>query len=158
MASSGKQDRPNAIHWPPILYVLTLLVAVWLDWTWRIPVLLQPPLNRLIGWPVVLLGAGVGLAGILHFRTAGTSFDPTAPADALATGGIYQYTRNPMYLGAVIAFVGLGLSLYWTWLIILTPLMAIALRYFAIGPEEAYLERRFDRAYVDYKAKVRRWI
>jgi protein-S-isoprenylcysteine O-methyltransferase Ste14 len=158
MLPPASTDRPNTIHWPPLLYVLTLADAAVLHWFWPLPVIAGPPTSAWIGWPVFALGAGIGLAGILRFRAVGTSFDPTAPAAALATGGIYRYTRNPMYLGALVGFAGLGLALHWTWLIVLIPAVAIALRRLAIDREEAYLERRFGTAYLDYTARVRRWI
>jgi protein-S-isoprenylcysteine O-methyltransferase Ste14 len=72
--------------------------------------------------------------------------------------GIYRISRNPMYLGAVLAFAGFGLARHWTWLIVLTPVMAAAIQRLAIVREEAYLERRFGAAYLDYKSRVRRWI
>jgi protein-S-isoprenylcysteine O-methyltransferase Ste14 len=158
MADVPSKDRPNTLHWPPILYLVVLALAVLAHWLWPLPALLGAPVDSSIGWPLLALGIGLGVAGLLRFRTVGTSFDPTAPADALATSGIYGYTRNPMYLGAVVGFVGLGLTSHWTWLIILTPFMAVAVRTLAIGPEEAYLERRFGTAYLDYKTRVRRWI
>jgi protein-S-isoprenylcysteine O-methyltransferase Ste14 len=152
------RDRPNTIHWPPILYLLTLVAAYGLDRWQPLPPLAQPPIDGLIGWPLFALGAGLGVAGLVRFRVTGTSFDPTAPADALATGGIYQLSRNPMYLGALVAFVGLGLALGLTWLVPLAVVLSVALRQLAILPEEAYLERRFGDAYRRYKSNVRRWL
>jgi protein-S-isoprenylcysteine O-methyltransferase Ste14 len=44
------------------------------------------------------------------------------------------------------------------WTLVLTPLGAWVLQTFAIVPEEAYLERKFGDAYLDYKRRVRRWL
>jgi protein-S-isoprenylcysteine O-methyltransferase Ste14 len=158
MAETQPKDRPNTIHWPPILYVVTLALAGLMHWQWPLPPLLGAPIGGMIGWPMFALGLGLGISGLLRFRAVGTSFDPTASADALATGGIYQFTRNPMYLGAVVGFFGLGLALHWAWLLVLTPLMAFAVRSLAIIPEEAYLDRRFGEVYRAYKSSVRRWL
>ena len=81
-----------------------------------------------------------------------------ARAKALATGGIYRLTRNPMYLGAIVAFVGLGLWLANSWLVVLIPVMALALQKLAIEREEAYLRQRFGADYDNYCSRVRRWI
>ena len=151
-------DRPSSIPWPPIIYAATL-AAAWLLESWLpLPALPESLLARWIGAAVFLGGLGLGLMGLMALRAAGTTFDPTGPADALATHGLYARSRNPLYLAALIAFLGLGLALRSTWLLIAVPAVAVALVKLAIGPEEAYLERRFGEAYRRYRAGVRRWI
>jgi protein-S-isoprenylcysteine O-methyltransferase Ste14 len=151
-------DRPNTIHWPPILYVATFVSAHGLDRMHRLSTLVDQPTAGIIGWLMFSLGFGIGVAALARFRASGTPFDPTAPARALATGGIYQFSRNPMYLGAVIAYVGLGIAVGLTWLVPLAFVMGFAIRQLAVLPEEAYLERRFGDAFRAYKTSVRRWI
>lgn len=157
-ASEPGDDRPNAMHWPPILYVIVLALAWALDRMLPLPPLVEPPVSDMLGGPLLLLGIGIGASALVRFRVVGTTFDPTGRATALATGGVYQWTRNPMYLGALLAFLGLGLALHWSWLILLAVPLAVALQRLAILPEEAYLERRFGADYLAYKARVRRWI
>ena len=73
-----------------------------------------PGFELTLGWrlaialPVLLLGLGVCLAGVLSFHHARTTVNPLRPekASALVDGGIYQHTRNPMYLGFATALVG----------------------------------------------------
>lgn len=158
MPHSDPQDRPNRHHWPPILYV-AVIAGAWL-WQWLAPLpALLPPLSaRLIGWPLFALGFGIGMIALWRFHRVGTSFDPTAPATRLATDGIYRFTRNPMYLGAIAAFLGFGLAWPSTPLMLLTIPLAYALTKLAIEREEAYLERRFGDEYRNYKAQVRRWL
>ena len=128
------------------------------------PVLISPPawpaLRPLAwtGWALCAAGIAIALAGVARFRNDRTTIDPTGRASTLATGGIYAFTRNPMYLGALVAFVGLALGLRSPWLMLLVPLLAVALVRLAIRPEEAYLERRFGASYRDYRARVRRWL
>jgi protein-S-isoprenylcysteine O-methyltransferase Ste14 len=148
-------DRPNTIHWPPILYAVVLTIGGALHYLFPIPPLMSAPLCAIIGIPLMVFGLAIGVAALVRFRADGTPFDPTAAATALATGGIYRYTRNPMYLGA---FAGLGLWLKNSWLVGLMPVLAIALHVLAIQREEAYLERRFGAAYRTYRDRVRRWI
>jgi protein-S-isoprenylcysteine O-methyltransferase Ste14 len=66
--------------------------------------------------------------------------------------------RNPMYLGAVLAFLGLAIYLSAPWLLLVLPAMVMALTKLAIEREEAYLRRRFGAAYEAYAARTRRWI
>lgn len=156
--SSTLHDRPSTVPWPPIIYAATL-AAAWLLESWLpLPTLPESLLLRWIGAVIFLAALGLGLAGAMALRAAGTTFDPTRPADALATQGIYARTRNPLYVAALIAFLGLGLALRSTWLLIAVPAVAVALVKLAIEPEEAYLERRFGEAYRRYRARVRRWI
>jgi protein-S-isoprenylcysteine O-methyltransferase Ste14 len=77
-------------------------------------------------------------------------------ASGLATEGVYRWTRNPQYATAIVAFGALGLAAC-SWastllsaaLVLVYALMAIA--------EEAWLEARYGRAYIDYRAKVPRF-
>lgn len=155
---SSSVDRPSTIPWPPIIYGAALAGA-WLLETWLpLPSLPESLLVRWIGAAVFLTGLGVGLAGFMALRAVGTTFDPTGAADALATEGLYAYTRNPLYLAALIGFFGLGLALRSTWLLVAVPAVSFALIKLAIEPEEAYLERRFGQTYRNYAARVRRWI
>jgi protein-S-isoprenylcysteine O-methyltransferase Ste14 len=156
--SPSTEDRPSTIPWPPIIYAIALAGA-WLLESWLpLPALAESLLVRWLGAVIFLCGLGLGLMGLMALRAVGTTFDPTGPAYALATQGLYALSRNPLYLSALIAFIGLGLALRSTWLFVAVPAVAVALTKLAIEPEEAYLERRFGEPYRRYKAQVRRWI
>ncbi len=156
--AASSTDRPNRLPWPPIIYIVALAAAYLLE---RVAPLTSMPRHSAwhsAGWALFTLGIAIGVAGIAHFRSIDTTVDPTGQAKALATHGVYGFTRNPMYLGAVVGFVGLAFALESAWLLILALLMPIALRQLAIDREEAYLKRRFGAAYDAYCQKVRRWI
>jgi protein-S-isoprenylcysteine O-methyltransferase Ste14 len=156
--AAKSDDRPNTIPWPPIIYAAALAVTFLLQCLIPIRPIAHPPASNLIGWPMFVWGILIAVVALMGFRAAGTSIDPTAPAKHLATAGIYAWSRNPMYLGALIAFAGLGTAIGATWLLILLPVTAVALRKLAIEREEAYLTRRFGDAYRAYLARVRRWL
>jgi protein-S-isoprenylcysteine O-methyltransferase Ste14 len=151
-------DRPNTKPWPPIIYAAVLVLVWLLEQVVPLPSLPESLLIRWVGAAIFLAAIGLGLAGIFNLRAEGTTFHPAGQASALATRGIYSFSRNPMYLSALVAFVGLGLALRSTWLLVAVPAAAIALQKLAIEPEEAYLERRFGEPYRRYKAHVRRWL
>ena len=158
MTDPHSADRANRYPWPPIIYVVALAGAFLLDRVVPIwPRGYDPELYHLDD---LLIGAGlvVAFSGFFYFQFIGTPFDPTGSAKSLATGGIYRVTRNPMYLGALVFFVGFALALGSGWLLVAVPAVAIALQKLAIEPEEAYLTRRFGDEYRAYCAKVRRWI
>jgi protein-S-isoprenylcysteine O-methyltransferase Ste14 len=94
---------------------------------------------------------------IVTFRRAGTTPDPTRPTTALALGGPYRWTRNPMYLGFALMQAGAALIANALWpLVWLLPVLLV-IRLHVIGREEQYLERKFGEDYLAYKRRVRRW-
>lgn len=86
------------------------------------------------------------------------TLSPLDPTQQLVTSGVYQYSRNPMYLGVIAMLVAENLffqikELYWYTLIIF-----IIFNLFIMLHEEPRLEKDFGLAYTDYKKKVRRWM
>lgn len=108
----------------------------------------------------VLLGIAISLAGMVPFVRARTTMDPKHPGQAstLISSGIYQFSRNPMYLGVLLVLAGwaiyLGnlLSVFWILVFI------IYITRFQIIPEERLLQEKFGAAFTQYKSKVRRWV
>jgi protein-S-isoprenylcysteine O-methyltransferase Ste14 len=96
-----------------------------------------------------------GVAGVVRHRT---TIVPHHPVAALVTGGAYRWSRNPMYTGLAIAYLGGALLVGSWWPIAVWPLVILAVRRLVIDPEEQYLSERFGRAYADYRARVRRWL
>jgi protein-S-isoprenylcysteine O-methyltransferase Ste14 len=75
----------------------------------------------------------------------------------LVTHGIYRYTRNPVYLGVIIAIIGLPVfasSLYG--LLIMSALIPIVLN--RIRLEEELLTEEFQDAYQKYKETTKKLI
>jgi protein-S-isoprenylcysteine O-methyltransferase Ste14 len=54
--------------------------------------------------------------------------------------------------------IAIGVGLANGWIIALTPLVLVIIYAIAIRHEEAYLERKFGGAYLEYKRSVRRWV
>jgi protein-S-isoprenylcysteine O-methyltransferase Ste14 len=108
----------------------------------------------------ILAGAfmGLGAWSVIVMRRTGQTENPFKPTTEIVERGPFRITRNPMYLQMVLGCIGLAVLLWNLWILILTPLCALALHVGAVLPEEAYLERKFGDAYRDYKKRVRRWI
>lgn len=109
---------------------------------------------------LALVGAGISLAGVLAFRRARTTVDPMHPdaASALVAGGIYRFTRNPMYLGFAVLLLAWGLYLSKLSALAMLALFMLYLTRFQIRPEEAALRQRFGAAFEAYAARVGRWL
>jgi protein-S-isoprenylcysteine O-methyltransferase Ste14 len=74
------------------------------------------------------------------------------------TSGIHGRSRNPIYVGLFLIYVGIGVAARSPWILIFTLPLALVMRYGVVAREEAYLERRFGDAYRQYKTRVRRWL
>ena len=74
------------------------------------------------------------------------------------TTGIYARTRNPIYVGDAVIYLGIAVATgSWLALLVLPALIAVMNR-FVIAREERYLTERFGTAYTAYAARVRRWL
>ena len=75
----------------------------------------------------------------------------------LVTSGMFSISRNPIFLGIMIANIGLFLVIpnAFTLVIILLSTTSINTQ---IRLEEAFLKREFGNEYKEYAKKVRRWI
>jgi len=109
---------------------------------------------------IVLMGLAFALIvwSALLFRRAGTNIRPHLPSTALVTSGPYRHTRNPMYLGMAGMLLGAGVFMgSISPFIVIPAFMALITERFIL-PEEAKMEAAFGREYLDYKARVRRWL
>jgi len=111
---------------------------------------------------IVLVAAGlaVGIAGVVSFRRARTTINPTKPTttSALVSGGIYRLTRNPMYLGLALYLLGWAALLSNILALLFVPLFVCYINRFQINPEERALLALFGGEYTAYKKAVRRWL
>ena len=87
-----------------------------------------------------------------------TRFETTEPSSRIVTAGPYRFTRNPIYAGMFLLLIGLAVAFDSLWLLVALAVFYPVIRYGVVAREERYLERKFGGAYLDYKAKVRRWV
>jgi len=108
----------------------------------------------------ILMAAGAVMLIVAYATVlrAGTTIDPRTPSAALVSTGIYRLSRNPIYLGWFLFFLGGGLSRGSLFDVGVAVVMIGLLHWAVVLPEEAYLERRFGDAYRQYRRSVRRWI
>jgi protein-S-isoprenylcysteine O-methyltransferase Ste14 len=154
------RDNPGVIAPPPLIALATLLLGLAIDWLLPIYVtatLLGSWWRGFLGGLLVATGLAIGIAGRQRFVEAGTNVNPWKPSVRLATAGIYQYVRNPMYTGMMVLVGGFGVAFASDWTLVLLVPMAFLLRNGVILREEAYLEAKFGEEYLAYKAKVARW-
>jgi protein-S-isoprenylcysteine O-methyltransferase Ste14 len=158
---SGAGDSPRVLFPPPLVYLGLAAAGFALDLAvpWR---LAGDGVGRgaSLALGAVALAAGVGLDlwSLALFLRSRTSPIPFRPASAIVASGPYRFTRNPMYLGMTLTVAGLGLGTDVGWLLVSALGAALVIDRAVIPREEAYLERRFGNAYLDYRRRVRRWL
>ena len=92
------------------------------------------------------------------FWRARTGVVPTGPASRLITGGPYRLSRNPMYLGLTVAYIGGVLLTDIAWTLLTLALVLAGIHLFVIRREERYLAEAFGERYSEYRSRVRRWV
>jgi len=115
---------------------------------------------RLEPWFLPLLAWGYlqfWLIGKYRIRRGGGGPGMDTPPERLVTTGPFAYSRNPMYLGHVIFLLGLTLSLRSVLAALITVANAVWF-HFRVQRDEKRLHERFGQPYLDYTARVRRWI
>lgn len=107
-----------------------------------------------------VMGLSLGIMGVTQFRIAQTTPNPQAleQVSSLVTSGVYQYSRNPMYVGLVLILLGWAFYLSHFLAFVLLPIFILYTTRFQIQPEERMMAQKFGKTYQDYLNKVRRWI
>lgn len=108
----------------------------------------------------LLADAGLILAvwAFALFARRRTTIIPAHTPARLILGGPFRWTRNPIYLAQMMAYVGLALMLDLPWALVLLPLPVLALQHAIIPFEEARLRASFGTEYEAYRAAVPRWL
>lgn len=144
---------------PPVAVVI-IFAALMASVAVIVPAVIEIPARRPIAGALVLAGALVAVAGVLAFRRHKTTVNPLAPEQAtrLVASGIYRISRNPMYLGFLLALAGWCVYLANGFAVILLPLFVAYMNRFQIQPEERALREKFGSSFDEYARTVRRWV
>ena len=145
---------------PPPLVALLCVAAMW--YLSRITPAFGLP--REVRWFLagvfVLVGVSFDLRGLLVFLKAKTTVNPLKPhqASSLVTTGIYQRTRNPMYVGLASMLIAVAIFLDAPLALFGVVVFVGYITHFQIQPEESALRQKFGEAYRDYCKQVPRWL
>jgi protein-S-isoprenylcysteine O-methyltransferase Ste14 len=142
---------------PPLYYAAGLAGGMAINGVVALP-LGGRPATAVAGAVVATLGLALAFTGVAAVIRHRTTIVPHHPVATLLTRGAYRRSRNPMYTGLAIAYLGLALLFGSWWPLALWPLVILAVRHLVIRHEEQYLTTRFGRTYTDYQSRVRRWL
>ena len=162
MTTDMQPANPGVKFPPPTLFLLGL-GAAWLLETKVVRLRLiggnaNTGIIEILGTVLIVLGLMLSFWGMLTFAQAKTAILPMRPATRIVDHGPYSFTRNPMYVGMSLAYLGGALVLNSVWTIILFPIVIALLLRLVILREERYLSSAFGAEYDDYRKRVRRWI
>lgn len=147
---------------PPIVMLISAIIALLMSQKNVEFIQQQVSTPENIIWPLVFLIAGiaVAIAGIKEFKDHQTTVNPIQPerTTRLVTSGVFQFTRNPMYLGMLLALLG--------WADLLDSFLAYSgglifflyISAFQIKPEEEVIKDKFSEEFSQYCTQVRRWL
>ena len=142
---------------PPLVYAGPFLLLGLLDRVlpWRMP---DHPARSAAGWLLVVVALALGASALATFRRRGTTVIPHHAVSAVVTSGPYRLTRNPMYLGLALGYLGAGLVLGSWWPVAGLPVIVLLVDRLVIAREETYLRARFGADYAALCRRTRRWV
>jgi protein-S-isoprenylcysteine O-methyltransferase Ste14 len=142
---------------PPLVFLISLVTGALIQLAIPLP-FLPGMLAVPLGASLVVLAIALFAYSVASFRAAGTPVPARKPTTVIVRTGPYRFSRNPIYLAFSLLQLGIAIWVNSLWLLA-TLIGAVALIHcVVIRREEQYLERRFGKQYVDYKASVRRWL
>ena len=155
MKGEGKHERSKVP--PPLIYLAGLVIGYLLSFIHHVALLPQL-FSLIVGVVLFLCGFVLSAWGANTFRTNNTSLNTTVPVTKIVSSGPFRMSRNPMYLGLAIIYLGISFMVNdLLVLLFLVPVLAV-MNWYIIPREERYLEANFGEEYRTYKQKVRRWL
>ena len=152
-------DNANVIAPPPLVYLPPVVAGLVAEFLWT-PLQFFPErwIGHAAGWPIIVAGILLSAWSIRTMFRAGQDPDPYGPSTAIVDTGPFARSRNPIYVSFSVVYVGIAFVANTVWLIIFMPVGIALLHYGVIVREERYLERTLGDEYLQYKARVRRWL
>ncbi len=142
---------------PPVYFLVTVVMMAALNFFAPIRNILHPPVTY-SGAVVIIIGFIITIWSAALFDKAGTAIKPFDDSTHMVTEGMYQLTRNPMYLGMVVILLGIALLFGTLTPFIPIPIFVWLIQTIFISNEENALEKTFGDEYREYKERVRRWL
>jgi len=106
----------------------------------------------------MLISGYLALSAFVVLIKNKTPFDTAKSTAKIVTDGSFRFSRNPLYLSLLLLLLGIAVLMFSFWLFFTIPILYILFLFNAVKPEESYLSQKFGEEYLDYSAKVRRWI
>lgn len=152
-----EKDNPGVVAPPPLVFLSGLIVGGILSWLFPSPIL-PKTVSIVAGVLFALAGIVFIVLPIAQMRRARTNVHPWKPTTAIVDDGVYAFSRNPIYLGMTLIYLGVSFLFNSFWFLPPLALVLFVVHNGVILREEKYLTRKFGDEYLNYKSRVRRWI
>lgn len=117
---------------------------------------LKYPILQKIGWALLFLSLIVVWISQSQMSTSWRIGIDENNKTKLVTKGVFSISRNPIFLGIMIANIGLFLVIPNAFTLLIISLSTLSVNT-QIRLEEEFLKREFGNEYIHYAEKVRRW-
>ena len=146
--NAAKKAGSSAPAYKRLGYGITIAFYVLVAYSFFLPLKLETL------WPFV--GLCVFLPGVIFDIMAILSFVKT-PLDEPVIGGIYRFSRNPIYLGQFLVCMGIGIACL-SWIFLLYGVIFLILVNLSVSAEERFCLEKYGEAYREYMGRTPRWI
>ena len=146
----NKPDNSGVILFPPLLFICVLAAGIGIGYVF--PANLLPVKTALIiGFPFFVSAFTMLSAAVKTLRKHKTTINPSGATTGVVTSGIYQYTRNPMYLSFTLFYISMMIMTQSFYSFLLLFPLIIIVQKGIIEKEEIYLAAKFGEIYFAYK-------
>lgn len=142
---------------PPVILLVFILCQVALHYRYPLTTILPAPWNW-SGIVPLVIGLSIIAGPVVAFMRARTTIRPFHDSSALVRGGLYRYSRNPMYVGMVCILLGVAMLSGSLSPFLMPALFVPVMNRRVIRHEEDMLEERFGDEYREFVRTVRRWL
>ena len=136
----------------PEAHLILGAAGVGLGLLWPFQLGWEGPWLMYLGLALAVLGVG-----LIIWATASAGTVVLADPNELVTTGPYATSRHPMYVGWTLAYLALICILDSAWLLILFPVLALWINSESAREEQRMVEK-FGSRYIEYQARVRRYL
>ena len=144
---------------PPLYFFACLGFGLILEYFFPIHLLSISLIPRVIGGcAFTMISLYFAVSGFIALIKNKTPFDTAKSTVKIVISCAYRFSRNPLYLSLLLLLFGIAFFMFSLWLCFTVPILFILFLFNAVKPEESYLSQKFGKEYLDYSAKVRRWI
>ena len=146
----------------PWVFILVYLAGVTVQHF--LPIVIRLPslasIIRVAGFVFVGVGIAIAFSALGIFRKTKTTTVPHETPSTLVISGPYRFTRNPMYVGLTLVYLGVAGTRNEIWPVIVLPLLLayVNVNFLVIPVEEKNLRGVFGDEYQKYGERVGRWL
>jgi protein-S-isoprenylcysteine O-methyltransferase Ste14 len=154
------KDVPDVLVFPPVIVLTMLVLSLLLGRLFPLRLLKRVglPMRLAIGSGLSFIGGSTALRAQFRMKQSGTNVSPLQPTSSIVVDGVFERSRNPIYVGGLALYVGIAFAFAIDWAFIFFAPGFAVLHHGVVRPEERYLEQKFGDRYLRYAAKVPRYL